>query len=150
MHTASIMHKPVNDIGPEGGNFPLQQICSSMCCKGGGCSSVSQAAWWYYPDSAGLVQEMPVYKWWSPGVWLQNQSGRAAAAATEVSAMIVITGVHCSFYPIWSCRPAIQTTLVTYTYGPLRKFSDLCTFCTLSVLDTFLIDKIVILPRNPH
>lgn len=37
----------------------------------------------------------PGYKWWSPGVWLQNQRGRAAAAATELSAMIVIRGLCC-------------------------------------------------------
>ena len=60
--------------------------------------------------------ETPGYKWRHLGVWLQRQRGSAAAAAVEVSAMIVIRGLLCSFWPAWSCWPGIQMPLVIHTH----------------------------------
>lgn len=100
-------------------NFTVHQPCSPLCLKveashqparppGG----ITEASGLFF-----LEIEMPGYKWWSPGVWLQNQRSRTAAAVTEVSAMIVIRGLRSSFLPTWSFWSAIQMLLVTHILG---------------------------------
>lgn len=100
-------------------NFTVHQPCSPLCLKveashqparppGG----ITEASGLFF-----LEIEMPGYKWRSPGVWLQNQRSRTAAAVTEVSAMIVIRGLRSSFLPTWSFWSAIQMLLVTHILG---------------------------------
>lgn len=98
---ACLMHELtflwLTHMSPKGAISPCTRPAPLCAKKGGGFSSAGPPDGITPSRSVSVVgRGKPGYKLQSPGVWLQNQRGRPAAAATELSAMIVIRGLRCS------------------------------------------------------